>query len=127
MFTQVFFNTEVRESVAEEDLIRRFGVEVFPGALVEFDTCENPLALGSALCLVSFMRKSRWLAPWKDDPQERGFTSSPPARGHSTNVSKRKSLRGICDFINLTLDPSQPWGVIHYCVALLTEGDRLYQ
>jgi hypothetical protein len=30
------FNPEVRESVAEEDLIRSFGVETFPGAPVEF-------------------------------------------------------------------------------------------
>ena len=30
------FNPEVRESVAEENLIRSFGVETFPGAPVEF-------------------------------------------------------------------------------------------
>ena len=30
------FNPEVRESFAEEDLIRSFGVETFPGAPVEF-------------------------------------------------------------------------------------------
>jgi hypothetical protein len=30
------FNPEVRKSVAEEDLIRSFGVETFPGAPVEF-------------------------------------------------------------------------------------------
>jgi len=32
----VDFNPEARESVAEEDLIRSFGVEEFPGTLVEF-------------------------------------------------------------------------------------------
>ena len=30
------FNPEVRESVAEADLIRSFGVATFPGAPVEF-------------------------------------------------------------------------------------------
>jgi hypothetical protein len=35
-FSEGGFNPEVRESVAEEDLIRSFGVETFPGAPVEF-------------------------------------------------------------------------------------------
>ena len=35
-FSMGGFNPEVRESVAEEDLIRSFGVETFPGAPVEF-------------------------------------------------------------------------------------------